>query len=215
MELKGDRLASRTHPRGPGRPPAHESRERAAEIIAAARTRFADDGIAAAALSSIARDAGITLAALYHYFPDREVLFEVVYRQSLDQIWTPWVERAETLDPKANFLERMRVMLGDGAGPHEAVANFFTPAQIHVRRNPRLHPLFEEREARRRAGFAVMLGDLPTEGRIREVETVEQAVGLLEILFSGWAFEGMLVAERRDEHLRSALTIAAALTADL
>ena len=182
--------------------------------MAAARVRFAEDGIAAAALSSIARDAGITLAALYHYFPNREELFEVVYRESLDLIWIPWVERAESIEPGADFLTRMKVMLGDGSGPHEAVANFFTPAQIHVRRKPELHHLFVEREQRRREGFEALLGELPTEGRIRGIETVEEGVWILEILFSGWAFEGMLRRERQPEFLDAALAIAAALTVE-
>jgi AcrR family transcriptional regulator len=207
-------MASGTRPRRPGRPPAHESRERAAEIVAAARVRFAEDGIAAAALSAIARDAGITLAALYHYFPNRNVLFEVVYRESLELIWTPWCEQAEALDPRSDFLTRMTQMLGERWVLADVNANFFTPAQIHVRRSPELSHLFEERTAARRHGFELLVGDLALEGRIRGVETTAEAVGLLEVLFSGWAFEGMLDRGRRQEHLDSALTIAAALTVE-
>lgn len=40
--------------------------------------RFTEDGYYGATLSAIAQDADLTLAALYHYFPDKPTLFEKV-----------------------------------------------------------------------------------------------------------------------------------------
>lgn len=50
------------------------------EIIAAAREVLLREGIAATTLDAIAREIGLTKAALYYYFPSKDaLLFEIVY----------------------------------------------------------------------------------------------------------------------------------------
>jgi AcrR family transcriptional regulator len=50
------------------------------EIIAAAKRVLVQNGIAATTLSAIAREVGVTKAALYYYFPSKEaLLFELIF----------------------------------------------------------------------------------------------------------------------------------------
>ncbi|MEP6966801.1 MAG: helix-turn-helix domain-containing protein, partial [Pseudomonadota bacterium] len=56
---------------------------RPAEIIAAALEVFAERGFAAARLEDIARRAGVSKAALYLYFPDKDALFRAVVGEAI------------------------------------------------------------------------------------------------------------------------------------
>ena len=52
-------------------------------ILAAARTRFASDGVYSATLDDVRRDAGVSVGAIYHHFPDKERLAEAVWLDAL------------------------------------------------------------------------------------------------------------------------------------
>src|SRR3954452_5293850 len=54
-------------------------------ILAAARTRFASDGVYAATLDDVRRDAGVSVGAVYHHFPDKERLAEAVWLDALER----------------------------------------------------------------------------------------------------------------------------------
>lgn len=68
-------------------------------LLAAAVRRFADDGYKAVALADVARDVGVTPAAVYAYFPGKEALF----RAAVDADAADLVERG------------LAVLQGDGA----------------------------------------------------------------------------------------------------
>lgn len=53
---------------------------RRAELLAPAFALFADRGYAAVSMRDLARAAGVTTGALYHYFPSKEALFEALVR---------------------------------------------------------------------------------------------------------------------------------------
>ena len=52
-------------------------------IVAAARSRFAADGVYSATLEEVRRDAGVSVGAIYHHFPDKERLAEAVWLDAL------------------------------------------------------------------------------------------------------------------------------------
>src|SRR3954463_4076190 len=54
-------------------------------ILAAARTRFAADGVYSATLDEVRRDAGVSVGAVYHHFPDKERLAEAVWLDALER----------------------------------------------------------------------------------------------------------------------------------
>jgi AcrR family transcriptional regulator len=80
--------------------PATDMRDgREAQLRAIARTLFAQKGYDATSLRDIADAARITKAALYHYFPNKDALYERVVIESMDLLLakvTAAVERAPT-----------------------------------------------------------------------------------------------------------------------
>src|SRR5881397_656399 len=54
-------------------------------ILDAARRRFAADGVYAATLDDVRRDAGVSVGAVYHHFPDKERLAEAVCLDALER----------------------------------------------------------------------------------------------------------------------------------
>src|SRR5437660_2358 len=55
------------------RPRRRDARDNQERILAAARQRFATDGLEAS-LTAIARDAGVSIGTLYNHFPTRDTL---------------------------------------------------------------------------------------------------------------------------------------------
>lgn len=55
-------------------------------LIDAARTRFGAAGYAATSIDDIARDARVTIGALYHHFRTKAALFEAVFEQAHAQM---------------------------------------------------------------------------------------------------------------------------------
>src|SRR4051794_28389769 len=82
-----------------------------ARILAAARTRFASDGVYAATLDDVRREAGVSVGAVYHHFPDKDRLAEAVWLDALERY-------------QAGFLDVLRQRAGAGAraGVEGAVA---------------------------------------------------------------------------------------------
>jgi len=70
-------------------PPAPAARER---ILDAARRRFAADGVYAATLEDVRRDAGLSVGAVYHHFPDKERLAEAVWLDALERYQAGFLE---------------------------------------------------------------------------------------------------------------------------
>jgi AcrR family transcriptional regulator len=176
--------------------------------------RFADDGFNGAALSAIASDAGLSLAALYHYFPNKNALFERVYIETLESGWNPWIEQLEALDPSLGLAAKLRAVGSPGDGLDESIGAFFTPAHIYARRVPELRHLLEERTRYRLRAFRLLVGSLAEEGRIRGARSTGEGVRMLEVLHSGWAFETSIEPTHAEEFFASVLLIADAISID-
>src|SRR5688572_4944269 len=88
---------STTRPRrGPGRRPG--ATDTRGEILAAARTEFADNGYDGATIRGIARTAGVDPALVHHYFGGKEQVFVAAMALPFD----PAVELPKVLagDPR-------------------------------------------------------------------------------------------------------------------
>lgn len=60
-------------------------------LLAAARRRFAADGTLTATLDDVRREAGVSVGALYHHFPDKLSLATAVYAQLVGEYQTGFV----------------------------------------------------------------------------------------------------------------------------
>ncbi|NMP30848.1 TetR/AcrR family transcriptional regulator [Thalassotalea sp. M1531] len=63
---------------------AKQKQQRIAQILQAAQSRFANEDFNDIRLVDIAADVGITKAALYRYFRNKELLFLSLYQQQID-----------------------------------------------------------------------------------------------------------------------------------
>jgi AcrR family transcriptional regulator len=77
-------------------------------LLQLAVRRFADEGYRSTSVSAIARDAGVTQAAVYAYFPNKEALFEAAV--DLDAAGLIAAARAE-LDETLPLAEQIPVLL--------------------------------------------------------------------------------------------------------
>ena len=71
---------TRPRHRSPGEPPrvVKHPDDRREDILAAARTLFAQHGVAKTTRADIATEAGIARGLIYHYFPDKDALVDAV-----------------------------------------------------------------------------------------------------------------------------------------
>ncbi len=72
-------------------------------LLRVALVRFADEGVVAATLEDIRNDAGVSVGALYHHFPDKAGLVAALFTES-------------TSDFQAEFLRELRAHSGAEGG---------------------------------------------------------------------------------------------------
>lgn len=100
------------HP--PARPSLRERRRAAAtqEILAAAESQIAEQGPHALSLRAVARSLGMTVQALYHYFPNRDALITALITKAYDAL-ADAVQAAADATPADPAVPRM-VMAAEG-----------------------------------------------------------------------------------------------------
>lgn len=84
-----DDLANAPSPSSSPPPPSLRERRRAAatqEILDAAESHITEHGPAALSLRAVARSLGMTVQALYHYFPSRDALVTAVIAAAYEQV---------------------------------------------------------------------------------------------------------------------------------
>jgi AcrR family transcriptional regulator len=96
----------------PGRPPGPTSEypARRAAILAAAAEQFAAHGFEGASLRAVAAAAGVSPAALYHYFPSKEALMEAL----MDEVLSKPAEASARAAAAATDLRGLLRGLGGG-----------------------------------------------------------------------------------------------------
>jgi AcrR family transcriptional regulator len=82
-------------PASPGQPPslrAEQVAQTRAALVAAGRHLFGRDGFAATSVEDLAREARVTIGALYHHFPTKTALFETVFEAVHAELLTASVQ---------------------------------------------------------------------------------------------------------------------------
>lgn len=95
--------------------------DRSEQIVRVAAGHFARDGVASASMSAIAKDAGVTRALVYHYFPGKEALLNAVLRRESGLLL-----EATRPDPALSARENLERALG-------AYLDFFAASSGGVR----------------------------------------------------------------------------------
>lgn len=136
-----------------GRPPASSSAETRGRIIDIARRSFADHGYEATTNRIVANEAGITTAAIYHYFDSKLAIYEAV----LDEVQERVYHLLATAEREAGtFAEKLEAVL---EAAHElnradaSLAQFLGAARIDRRRIPELAEALGSGDRRRESFF--------------------------------------------------------------
>ncbi|HVW31037.1 MAG TPA: TetR/AcrR family transcriptional regulator [Acidimicrobiia bacterium] len=122
-----------------GRPPATDSADTRRAILAAARGCFGREGYDKTTNKDIAAAAGITQAAIYHYFPSKADLFVAAYQDMQAVSFRRFEEVAAAT--AGGLADRIKAVLGLAAELHGAdrtLAAFTAVAPIEIQRHPEL-----------------------------------------------------------------------------
>ncbi len=91
-----------------GRPPSSDSADTRRRILDSARVTFANFGYGATTNRVLAQQAGVTTAALYHYFDSKMTLYCDVYDESQERIYARFQSAIAGLP---GFLDRFEAVL--------------------------------------------------------------------------------------------------------
>lgn len=120
--------------------PAARSRRRPAadrrlQVVAAARKLFARDGFDGVAMRAIAAEAGVSAAALYLYFPDKQALMVAVCDAIFAELIAMFGEEAAPpalRDPTARLRGFMLAYVGWGVAHPEEYRLLFMIKEMHL-----------------------------------------------------------------------------------
>ena len=191
--------------RRPGRPSAAASAETRERILRAACARFALSGYDRARNQEIAQAAGVTSAALYHYFDSKAALFAAAWGYGLALVLSAYRAAAAGGGGAVERLCRMveaNVALNRA---HPGLADFLALAPVEARRDPELGARVGALGAEVPALFAEVLAEGVARGELPAELEVESAVHLIVAASYGLSwFRGLLPSrEAHDAALRA------------
>lgn len=128
--------SSTEEPRRPGRPADADAAATRERILAAARRAFATDGYDATTNKTVAMAAGITPAALYHYFHSKGDLYRAVCEsmyESLDRALQPGRFAGGTLHER---LAAIIEVIARGSSHDPSLTAFIVGLNDEARRHP-------------------------------------------------------------------------------
>ena len=152
------------------------------QVITAARTRFRAKGFHGANMAEIAREAGMSVGHIYHYFPSKDVLVgaivEDIYHRRLDQI----MRIEDRAHPTEHVLQRVMTPPTPEEADDDAL---LIGAAAEATHNPTVAELMRQGAQRMHAQLReIYCSDHPG------VDPVEASVRveLMAALGEGWAY---------------------------
>lgn len=127
--------------RRPGRPSASESAETRVRILRAACQCFGRSGYARALNREIAEAAGVTSAALYHYYDSKAELFAAAYRHGVTLVLEAYRDAASSSTGAVATLCAMVEANVALKQRHPGLADFFAIAPVELKRHAELAAL--------------------------------------------------------------------------
>jgi AcrR family transcriptional regulator len=183
-----------------GRPSAAESAETRDRILRAACLRFADSGYARALNRDIAEAAGVTSAALYHYYDSKADLFAAAYQRGLALVLQAYRAAAAS---RSGAVDRLCAMVDANVAlnrEHPGLADFFAVAPLELKRHRELAARVGQAGLEVPELFREVLGSGVAAGELRADLPVETAVHLVTAASYGLAwFHALLPSEEAHE----------------
>ncbi len=192
------RQRPRRQARALGRPRGAVSDATRARIIAAACQCFAEQGYAKTSNRDIARAAGLTTGALYHYFPSKAELFAAAHRhaqQALLQVYQ------EAFAQEATCVAQICAGL-DGAlaitRTQPQLVHFASTAALEIDRHPELRAILQRDTLGARHFFGRLVAAARTRGEIVSAIDDQAVVNLMVSSLFGLAWLRSQLRSSRD-----------------
>jgi AcrR family transcriptional regulator len=186
--------------RRPGRPSAAASAATRERILRAACACFGRAGYDRARNQEIAEAAGVTSAALYHYFESKAALFAAAWAYAIELVGSAYRAAAAG---GGGAVERLSRMVGASIAlnrEHPGLADFLALAPVDARRHGELAARVGGLGGELPALFAEVLRDGVARGELPGDLDVESAVHLLVATSYGLSwFRGLLPSREAHE----------------
>jgi AcrR family transcriptional regulator len=167
-----------------GRPPASSSAETRRRILDVARASFGELGYGVTTNRFIATKAGITTAALYHYFDSKRDIYLAVYSDVEDAAFRR-LERA--LAAHDTFVSELEAVLDESHAVNledPSIARFLASARIDVTRHSELAGAFRGRRNPTLALYSLMVERGIATGELDPADRAK-ALAFLRAVFTG------------------------------
>ncbi len=143
-------------------------------IIDAATTRFAHYGLSKTTMNEIAADIGMSKAALYYYFPDKERLFIAVVTKEFDE-FESGVRTMISRDSKAGFKLKKYVTIRNQFLDKLRNLSKIESANLTEMLNPVYNEMKNKLFTTEKELVAAIFSDGISKGEFRKVHTYELA----------------------------------------
>lgn len=170
-----------------GRPPAQSGEDTKARLLSAARTCFCRAGYARTSMADIAREAGVTPRAIYHYVDSKSALFaravEAAYSRFVEEVVARVLTRQHetTRSRLRSYTHVFRVLYQEDP----SLVGFLSLAVLEATRNPELVAALPF-DLHRVPNFnQVIVADAVQRGELTPGVEPAGAVALLEVFGAG------------------------------
>lgn len=178
-------MAANTQARRLGRPRDADSVETRARLLAAARKCFGESGFDRTTNAQIAQVAGITSAAIYHYFPSKIDLYAAVFEEVQEYIYS---EIEKGIGFHSALVDRFSAALDVSVRINRddpSIAGFVVDVAYEVQHNPELTQFVEPQRQRSVNLVKRLCDEAFAAGEVREGIPQEALEDLLSVLLSG------------------------------
>lgn len=188
-----------------GRPRDVDSATTRNNLLEVARRIFARDGYGATTNRSIADEAGITTAAIYHYFPSKAELYAAVYEVVQHKVY----DRFELSLTKPGSLKKRFSWTLDAAvelnRSDSSIAGFIVTVPSELQRHPELVDLVLSIRTRTATFLNRLVADAEAAGEFAPGVQPRAVEDLLNAVLSGLAIFSTVIgdADRHDQAIRA------------
>lgn len=168
-----------------GRPRDTDSVETRARLLAAARQCFGINGFDGTTNAQIAEVAGVTSAAIYHYFPSKIDLYVAVFTEVQNFVYA---EIEAGIAPHSTLIDRFNAALDVSVRINRddpTIAGFVVEVPFEIQRHPELSALLRPMQQRQPQFIKGLCNDAYRNGEIREGVPQQALEDLLSVILAG------------------------------
>jgi AcrR family transcriptional regulator len=137
-------------------------RQRRMEIVGAALDLFATKGLARTTTADIARAAGVSTGALFHYFPSKRAVFLALFEADRAEWDEAFAAARDAEDPWAALMDVVDRLAAEAA--HPVVAGLIVEILAQAHRDPEVAGLVADGDRRMVRGIADLVDRLRAAG---------------------------------------------------